>query len=43
MAIEVTVRDTYAPRFLSIIGITSLDVEAHASARVVRAVDGAER
>ena len=35
--VEVTVRDTYRPRFLSIIGITSLPVEAHASARVVRA------
>lgn len=41
--VEVTVTDVYRPRFLSIIGITGLQVEAHASARVVRAVDGAER
>lgn len=41
--VDVTVTDTYAPMFLSSIGVGTLTVTGHSSARLVRAVQGTER
>lgn len=41
--LDVTVTDTYAPMFLSSIGVGTLTVTGHSSARLVRAVQGTER
>ena len=41
--VEVTVTDTYTPMFLSSIGVGTLTVTGHSSARLVRAVQGTER
>ena len=41
--LDVTVTDTYTPMFLSSIGVGTLTVTGHSSARLVRAVQGTER
>lgn len=41
--LDVTVTDTYTPMFLSSIGVRTLTVTGHSSARLVRAVQGTER
>ncbi len=41
--VAVSVRATYATKFLSIVGIHELPVTAHADVRVVRVVGGVER
>jgi len=41
--LDVTVTDTYTPMFLSSIGVGTLAVTGHSSARLVRAVQGTER
>lgn len=41
--VDVTVTDTYTPMFLSSIGVGTLTVTGHSSARLVRAVQGTER
>lgn len=41
--ITVTVKDSYSPKFLGIIGIGDLDVTSEASARVVRTLGGTEQ
>jgi Flp pilus assembly protein TadG len=41
--INVRVTDTYRPRFLSIIGITSVRVHGDAKAELVRSLNGEER
>lgn len=42
-AINVTVTDTYQPRFLGLLGIHHLAVTGSASARVIRSLGGTER
>ena len=41
--ITVTVRDTYEPRFLGLIGINKLDVTGTATARLIRTLGGNPR
>lgn len=41
--ITVTVRDTYRPKFLSLIGIDDLPVTGTASARLIRTIGGNEQ
>lgn len=41
--LDVTVTDTYTPMFLSSIGVGTLTVTGHSTARLVRAVQGTER
>ena len=41
--LEVTVTDSYTPMFLTSIGVRSLTVTGHSTARLVRAVQGTER
>jgi len=41
--ITVTVRDTYDPRFLGLIGINKLDVTGTATARLIRTLGGTPR
>ena len=41
--LDVTVTDSYTPMFLSSIGVGTLTVTGHSSARLVRAVQGTER
>ncbi len=41
--LDVTVTDTYTPMFLTTIGIGTLTVTGHSTARLVRAVQGTER
>ena len=41
--LEVTVTDSYTPMFLASIGVRSLTVTGHSTARLVRAVQGTER
>ncbi len=41
--LEVTVTDTYTPMFLPTIGVGTLTVTGHSTARLVRAVQGTER
>lgn len=41
--LEVTVTDTYTPMFLTSIGVGTLTVHGHSTARLVRAVQGTER
>ena len=41
--LDVTVTDTYTPMFLTSIGVGTLTVTGHSTARLVRAVQGTER
>jgi len=41
--LEVTVTDHYTPMFLTSIGVGTLTVQGHSTARLVRAVQGTER
>ena len=41
--ITVDVKDTYRPKFLSVIGMGDLTVTSHASARLIRSLGGSEQ
>ncbi|WP_344099300.1 pilus assembly protein TadG-related protein [Myceligenerans crystallogenes] len=41
--VVVDTRDTYQPKFLSMIGISSMPVSGHGESRSIRVVDGAEQ